>query len=104
MFLECRFDRRPYRIGRLDRRQMLEQFHSKSDLLAFRPAIRAARLMPLDLSGLLRAELAIDMSRDLTRNMPCKHRYPLVSIKLLSRSARILCPRLNLDATVPMEQ
>jgi hypothetical protein len=53
---------------------MLEQFHSKSDLLAFRPALRTARLMPLYLSGLLRAEFAIDMSRESTRNMPRKHR------------------------------
>jgi len=83
---------------------MIEQFKSKSDLLAFRPAICTASQMPLDLSNLLRIKFAVDMSRELARNVPREHRYPLVSMRLLSRSARILCPRLSLDATVPMEQ
>ena len=51
------------------------------------------------LTGLLQAQFAIDVSREVTPNMLRKHRY-----KPLSLSARILCPRLNRDATVPMEQ
>src|SRR6202035_1017760 len=83
---------------------MFEDFHSKSDLLPIRSTFCTARHMELDLTSLLPAEFAVDMSCELTPNMPRNHRYALVLIKSLSRSARILCPRLSLDATVPMEQ
>ena len=42
------------------------------------------------------------MSRELRRNMSGKHGYPCINP--FSRSASIRCPRLSLDATVPMEQ
>src|ERR1700693_2959605 len=83
---------------------MFKNFHSKSDLIAFRSTFRALRQVDLHLPSLLPAEFAVDLSCELTPNMPRKHRYALVLIKSFSRSARILCPRLSLDATVPMEQ
>ena len=104
MFLKRCLDRRPYCIGSLGRGQMFQNFHPKSDVLAFCSALYAALQMELDLPGLLPAEFAVDVSCQLAPNMPRKHRYALVLIKPFSRSARILCPRLSLDATVPMEQ
>jgi hypothetical protein len=82
---------------------MFKNFHSKSDLLAFRSTFCALRQVDLHLLSLLPPEFAVNMSCELSPNMP-KHRYALVLIKSFSRSARILCPRLSLDATVPMEQ
>jgi len=104
MFLKRCLDRRPYRIGSLGRGKMFKNFHSKSDLLAFRSTFCALLQMELDLPSLLTGEFAIDMSCELSPNVPRNHRYALVLIKSFSRSARILCPRLSLDATVPMEQ
>jgi len=104
MFLKGGLDRRPYRIGSLNRGKIFKNLHSKSDLLAFRSTFCTARHMELYLPSLLPAEFAVDMSCELTPNMHRNHRYGLVSIKSFSRSARILCPRLSLDATVPMEQ
>src|SRR5439155_19693136 len=47
---------------------------------------------------------AVDVSRKPPRDMAGKHCHPFVPIKTFSRSASILCPRLSLEATVPMEQ
>lgn len=83
---------------------MFEHRHSESDLLAFGPATRAVPHVELGLPRSSLYELPVDISRNLPRYMPRKHRYPFVPIRPFNRSARILWPRLNLEATVPMEQ
>jgi len=62
--------------------------------------MRAVRQMQVDSLRPSSIELVIDRSCQLARNMSAEHRY----LNSFSRSASILCPRLSLDATVPMEQ
>jgi hypothetical protein len=73
-------------------------------LLTLAPARRALRDVRLHTPCLLLGEFAVKKRSKLARYMPRKHRHPFVPAKPFSRSASILCPRLSLDATVPMEQ
>src|SRR5207249_1955213 len=99
-----RLDRRPNLLGRLDRWKMLHDRHAESDVLVVGLATRASIHVELGLARVPRRELAVDVRSKPIRHMPRQHHHPLVLTKLCSRSASILCPRLSLDATVPMEQ
>ena len=83
---------------------MVQKRHAESDLFALDAAAFALRHVQFHTLRLTGCEFAIDLSRKLTRNVPAKHSYPFVPLRLFNRSARILWPRLKRDATVPMEQ
>ena len=97
-------NRNPYGIGRLGGWKMVQKRHPESNLFALSPAAFAPRQVQFDALRRLGGEFAIDMSRQLTRNVPPEHSYPFVPIRLFNPSASILWARLKRDATVPMEQ
>ena len=83
---------------------MLHDRHAESDVLVVGPATRASTHVELDVLRVPRRELAVDVRGQPPRHMPRQHHHPFVLTKPCSRSASILCPRLSLEATVPMEQ
>ena len=99
-----RLDRWPYLLGRADRWKKVHSRHSTSDLLAVELALHAVLHVALDLLRSTFRQLAVEIRREPPRHVPREHRHPREPATPLSRSASILCPRLSLEATVPIEQ
>jgi len=68
------FDGGPYGFRRFDRWKLLQERDSLHDLIAFGPAAQALPEVELDLLRLWLWELAVEMSRQQSRNVPRKHR------------------------------
>ena len=104
MVPELRLNRRPDRVGRRDGWQILHHRHAGTDVLIIGAALRALSQVGLNLLRGSRGQCAIDIRRKLAGDMPRPHRHPFGPFTFFSRSASILCPRLSLEATVPIEQ